>query len=89
MTLTEYTDKVSILAELFTDYKEDKFFKELIEFNDLGFPLAYLEDEGLCTSTKDGQRFIEETFEILLNQLGVSLEDTYETLDDVLSAYKP
>jgi hypothetical protein len=36
-----FENKVSILAELWMNYRDDEELQDFIEFNDLGLPLAY------------------------------------------------
>jgi hypothetical protein len=83
--MTDFSDVCNILGELFSQYKEDKDFKDFIEFNDLGLPLAYLTRENLAVPSDDGARYIMETWEIFLH--GLKLEDTgFTDLDSVLDS---
>jgi hypothetical protein len=81
--MTDFSNVCDILGELYANYKEDKEFKDFIEFNDLGLPLAYLTRENLAVPSDDGARYIMETWEIFLT--GLKLEDTgFTDLDSVL-----
>jgi hypothetical protein len=81
---TSYTDKCSILAELWLNYRSDEQFQDFIEYNDLGLPLAYAIDNDIVKSSEMAQRFVEETFDLFLASLEV--EDTgFDNLDDLLS----
>jgi hypothetical protein len=81
---TNYTDKCSILAELWLNYRSDEEFQDFIEYNDLGLPLAYAIDNSIVKSTEMAQRFVEESFDVFLASLNV--EDTgFENLDDLLA----
>jgi hypothetical protein len=83
MTTTTYSNKTSILSELWINYKQDEEFLDFIEYNDMGLPLAYAIDHEIVKSTDLSQRFIEETFDLLLAALEV--DDTgFETLDELL-----
>ena len=83
--MTDFSDKVDILGELYANYSSDESFKDFIEFNDLGLPLAYLSREGLCEVSDDGERYISETWDLFIKSLG--LEDTgFNDLDEVLQA---
>lgn len=65
------------------EYRDDVEFKDFIEYNDLGLPLAYAIAEGIVEKTEISSNFINEAFDILLSALGV--EDTgYESLEDLL-----
>lgn len=69
--MTDFSSVCEILGELYANYKEDTDFKDFIEFNDLGLPLAYMVREKLATPSDDGSRYIMETWELFLNGLGV------------------
>jgi len=81
--MTEFISVCDILGELFANYKEDDDFKDFIEFNDLGLPLAFLIREDLAMPTDTGEKYIMETWELFLVLL--DLEDTgFTDLDGVL-----
>lgn len=83
MNSTNYTDKCAILAELWLNYRGDEQFTDFVEYNDLGLPIAYAIDNDIVKSTEMAQRFVEETFDLLLASLNV--EDTgFEVLDALL-----
>ena len=80
--MTDFTNVCSILGKLYSLYKEDEEFKDFIEFNDLGLPLAYFVAENLCEVSDDGSRYITETWTLFL--AGLNLEDTgFSDLDEV------
>jgi len=83
--VTDFSDKVDILGELYANYRDDDNFKDFIEFNDLGLPLAYLSREGLCEVSDDGQRYILETWELFIKSLGLN-DIGFNDLDEVLQA---
>lgn len=83
-TSTLYSNKVSILSELWMNYRNDTEFQDFIEYNDLGLPLAYAIEQDIVKSSDLAQKFIEETFDLFL--AGLDTSDTgFETLDDVLA----
>ena len=80
--MTDFTNVCSILGKLYSLYKEDAEFKDFIEFNDLGLPLAYFVAENRCEVSDDGSRYITETWTLFL--AGLNLEDTgFSDLDEV------
>jgi pyridoxal biosynthesis lyase PdxS len=82
--MTEISNQIAILADLYANYKDDKGFRDFVEFNDLGLPLAYFANEGLATPSEDALRYISETFELFVGSLGI--EDTgFTTLDEMLN----
>jgi hypothetical protein len=67
------------------DYRDDPDFKDFIEYNDLGLPLAYTIANGIVDSSSISERYVEEAFDVLL--AGLNLEDKgFETLTEVLEA---
>jgi hypothetical protein len=83
--VTDFSSKVNILGELYANYRGDESFKDFIEFNDLGLPLAYLTREGLCEVSDDGERYISETWELFVKSLGI--EDVgFDDLDEMFQA---
>ena len=83
MNSTSYTDKCTILAELWLNYRSDESFQDFIEYNDLGLPLAYAIDNDIVKSTEMAQRFVEETYDLFLASLGVE-DNGVETLVELL-----
>lgn len=81
-TNTPHSDKCEILAELWVNYKDQEDFEDFISYNDLGLPLAYAISYGIVESTELAEKFIGETFDVLLAIY--NLEDTgFESLDDI------
>jgi hypothetical protein len=83
MTMTDFYTRCEILRDLTIRYAEE--YKDFIEFNDLGFPLAYLNAERLALPSVDGERFVDETWELLLAEMDV--DDTgFEDLDHLIES---
>lgn len=80
---TDFRTKAEILAELWLDYRDDENFKDFVEYNDLGLPLAYVISNGIVESSEIAERFVEETFRVLLAALGIE-DSGYDTLQDLL-----
>jgi len=83
--MTDFDNQVNILGQFYSDYREEKDFKEFIEYHDIGLPLAYLSAEGLAIPSESGRNYILDTFELFLQTIGVT-DTGFETLDDVLDA---
>lgn len=83
--MTDFSNICRILADLYSNYKEDVGFREFIEFNDLGLPLAYMTSENLCDVTSDGEKYIAETWQLFLASLNIE-DEGFESLDELLSA---
>ena len=81
---TSDENKVSILADLWLNYRDEPDFEDFIDYNDLGLPLAYILNEEIVKPTDLARSFVDETFSLLL--AGLNIEDeNFETLDDLLS----
>ena len=81
--MTDFSNICDILGDLYSNYKEDKNFRDFIEFNDLGLPLAYLTSENLCEPSDDGIRYVTETWDLFLAGLKVK-DEGFEDLDQLL-----
>jgi hypothetical protein len=82
---TTFENKITILADLWLNYRNDTEFVDFIEYNDLGLPLAYAINEGIVDTTDLATNFINETFDLLLAGIGVD-DIGFESLDDVMSS---
>lgn len=82
MTETTFQNKCSILSELWMSYRNDINFEEFISYNDLGLPLAYAISSGIAKATDLSDKFIGETFNLLLSSLEVA-DTGFESLDDI------
>ena len=72
--MTDFSKMCDVLGSLYANYKEDEDFKDFIDFNDLGLPLAYFISEDLCQVSDDGARYITETWQLFLASM--DLQDT-------------
>ena len=80
---TTFSNKCYILGELWLSYRDDEQFKDFIDYNDIGLPLAYMLDSKIVEPNEIAEQFINETFDLFLNAL--EIEDTgFDNLDDVL-----
>ena len=82
-TTTHFSNKCAILAELWLSYRSDPEFDDFVEYNDLGLPIAYAIANDIVKPTEMAQKFIEETFDLLLASLEVD-DIGFETLDELL-----
>lgn len=81
---TPFSNRCSILAELWVEYKNDVEFEDFIEYNDLGLPLAYAISAEIISTSKVAENFINETFDLFLQVLGLEGDTGFETLADVI-----
>ena len=80
-----FENKITILAELWMNYRDDEQLKDFIEYNDLGLPMAYFLMNELVLPTQQSEVYIDETYNLLIASLGVKNIE-YESLDELLSA---
>ena len=80
---TPYNIKYAILSDLWTNYKTDKDMADFFEYNDLGLPLAFMIEQKIVESTPVAQVYIEETFELLVESLGLDSDDEFESIDEM------
>ena len=83
---TTLDNKTQILAQLWLDYKDDEEFTDFIEYNDLGLPLAYAVSTNIVKITTQAEKFINETFELLLVGLGIQEDTGFDNLEELLEA---
>jgi hypothetical protein len=80
--MTTQESKADILSELWLGYKNDQNFEDFFSYNDLGLPLAYAISNGIVKATETSNRFIDETFSLLLASLEIE-DEGYDGLDDI------
>lgn len=81
--MTPFSSKCDILAELWIDYRKDEAFEKFVEFNDFGLPAAFLISAQIVQSTPRAEEFINETFAVLLQSLGIE-DSGWTTLEEML-----
>lgn len=67
------------------DYKTDKYFKDFIEYNDIGLPIAFLVDNELVEPSKLATQYVYETWDIFLAALEIKEDIGWESLEDVFN----
>ena len=80
---TTFENKVAILADLSLYYKDSARFEEFIKTNDVSLPLAFLLKHGIVVKTEKAIPLINETFQWLLEGLGVE-DSGFESLSSLL-----
>jgi ribosomal protein L37E len=81
---TTFENKCHILGDMWMSMRDAEDFEEFFEYNDLGLPLAYVLDNDMAVPNKKSHEFVNETFDLLLEQL--EIEDSgFEELDELLN----
>lgn len=79
----DFSNKISILSELWMNYRDDDNLKDFIEYNDLGLPLAYILFNEIATVAPESEMYINETYDLFIQSLGVE-DIEYTSLDQIL-----
>jgi hypothetical protein len=59
--LTNFDNRVSILADLWLNFRKEEGLQDFIEYNDLALPFAFAISEGILVNDEPGvNRFIDE-----------------------------
>jgi hypothetical protein len=82
---TTFENKCAILSDLWLNYKDEAELADFVEYNDLGLPLAYLIHTDLVTVNESGISYIDETFNLLCEGVGVDLDGEYESLNELMT----
>jgi hypothetical protein len=70
------------------DYRTDESFKEMFDYGDLAFPLAFAIVEKVVEPTPLATEYIEEIWDILLDSLEIVDTGEYQTLQDLFDVNK-
>jgi len=68
--MTDFSNKIEILGELYDSYRNDKDYDDFFYYNDLGLPLAYYAHNNLVTLSDTAIKWVESCWEKLLEILG-------------------
>lgn len=79
-----FDNKITILAELWMNYRDDEELSDFLEYNDLGLPLAYLLTNEIVLPTEQSEIYINETYDLLVSSLTVE-DREWESLDEMLN----
>ena len=78
-----FENKITILAELWMNYRDDAELEDFIEYNDLGLPLAYLLMNEIVLPTSQSEIYINETYDLFIASLTVE-DKEWTSLDELL-----
>jgi hypothetical protein len=78
-----FENKITILAELWMNYRDDADLEDFIEYNDLGLPLAYLLMNEIVLPTNQSEIYINETYDLFIASLNVE-DKEWTSLDELL-----
>ena len=78
-----FENKITILAELWMNYRDDEDLQDFVEYNDLGLPLAYFLMNEIVLPTSQSELYINESYDLFIASLQVA-DREWESLDEVL-----
>jgi len=78
-----FENKITILAELWMNYRDDEDLQDFLDYNDLGLPLAYLLMNEIVLPTSQSEIYINETYDLLIASLTVE-DREWKSLDELL-----
>lgn len=87
--LDEMNRKIAVLADLYLNYRDEIQFKEFVDYNDIGLPIAHLVNTGLCTMTKEAEIYVGETYDLLIVAMDIEPDLDYHTIEDMLDSMEP
>lgn len=80
-----FQNKITILSELWMNYRDDQELEDFIQYNDLGLPLAYFLMNEIVLPTEQAEVYINETYDLLIASLTVE-DKRWESLDEMLGS---
>lgn len=86
--MNDFSSKCEILAELWLNYRGDTDFEDFVEYNDIGLPLAYAISAGLAKAEPQGELYVNETWDLFVEALGLDSETVWESLDEMLDNFE-
>lgn len=91
MPKTPYSDKTSILAELWNNYRESGLerdgWREFFTYYDFTLTLSYFEQQGWVTiNGGEAEKAIQETWDNLCLMLGVDEITDYKNIAEMFAA---
>ena len=82
-----FENKITILAELWMNYRDDEELQDFVEYNDLGLPLSYFLMNEIVLPTDQAEIYINETYDLLIASLTVE-DKQWESLDEMLGGVR-
>jgi hypothetical protein len=75
--------RCKILSDLWFDYRNDEDLKDFMNHNDLGLPIAYAIHGGIVLPTESAEQYVNETFEMFAESLGLDPQDEWYHLEEM------
>jgi hypothetical protein len=82
MPTTTFDSKALILGQVWMQHKTDDEMADFFEYNDIGIPLAFAYAEGIVNHTPTLEKYVNETFDLLLEALSL-VDSGFDDLQDL------
>jgi hypothetical protein len=82
-TNTDFSNRCSILGDLWLNYKSEPEFEDFIEYNDIGLPLAFAIAQDIISASDMATKYVNETWDLFLESLGLP-DVGFTSLDELL-----
>lgn len=92
MNKTNFSEKCSIIGELWLYYREEAedndAWNDFFTINDLALPLAYMIYSGIAIVSGDGsaEEYIDETWEMFCKYIEIDPDGWYQNLEEAFAA---
>ena len=83
---TSFSVKIDVLAEVHAEAMWNEKLDEFKEYNNAGLPIAYLAHQDLVEVKDAGKVYIEETWKLLCESLGIDPNKEYKNSDELLNS---
>ena len=84
MKTMEFDDKARVTAEAWMLVRDSEVWDEIVQYGDLGFPLAYAHIAELAELDDDGKKLVLDIYDIIVKSLEVPEDDFYEDFEAML-----
>lgn len=82
MPTTTFDGKAFLIGMMWTHYGKDDEMSEFFDYNDIGVPLAFCYAEGIITLNPTVEKYINETWDLLLEELNI-YDTGFDDLRDI------
>lgn len=88
ITLIDYATKSKIIVGFYQEVKDEQMWKEFIERNDIGIPLAICHSKGYIELKDIGKDIIDETWLDVCKHTLANPDGDYKSVDDILLKFE-
>ncbi len=87
MSETEFDRKANVVASAWGELEGNPDWHAILEHFNLGFPFAHLHNTKMGTLKAEGKRQVTNTYDFLLQTLGLEDDERYWSFWDLLNAH--